>query len=188
MIGQILEKLQSASGRIESVIKRVMDFSKPSAPKFVLTDLNEPIREAVSLSSVTLRKRGIQLDSILTQNLPSCTADGQLIEEVVLNLINNAAEAMKNVTGDKKVEITSFIKNDDVVITVSDSGPGVSTQFKDAIFDPFYTTKEDSTGIGLCIVRRIIADHGGSIGVSESQWGGARFTILIPLDSRTISK
>ncbi|MBW1789577.1 MAG: GHKL domain-containing protein, partial [Deltaproteobacteria bacterium] len=188
MVGEILEKLQSASGRIESVIKRVMDFSKPSAPNLVWKDLNEPIEEAVSLSSVTLRKRGIQLESALAQDLPPCLVDRQLIEEAVLNLIINAAEAMKNASGDKKINITSSLENDSVIVMVSDSGPGVPMQFKEAIFDPFYTTKEDSTGIGLSIARRIITDHGGSLECTESQWGGAQFTVILPLNSGADSK
>jgi PAS domain S-box-containing protein len=180
-VKQILRQIQSASSKIESVIKRVMDFSKPSEPKLILTDINPPIEEAINLSSATLRKSGIQIEKALAKDLPLCHADPLLIEEVILNLITNATEAMKNVNGDKKIDVTSSVKNDRIIVTVSDSGPGVTPDLKDKIFDPFYSTKNGSTGIGLSINHRIITDHGGSLRVSTSKWGGAEFVIEIPV-------
>jgi len=176
-VRQILAQLQSASNKIESVIRRVMDFSKPSAPKLVLTGVNQPIEDAIGLASVSLRKRGVKIDQNLAENLPMVHVDPQLIEQVILNLITNAAEAMKNVDGAKQVKITSSAENHLVLVKMSDSGPGVPLNLREKIFDPFYTTKTESTGIGLSLCHRIITDHGGSLSVSESRWGGAEFTI-----------
>jgi len=178
---QIIRQIQSASGKIEAVIRRVMDFSKPSEPEFVSTDLNKPIDEAVNLSAVTLRKRKILLEKILAPDMPAVRADPRLLEQVILNLITNAAEAMKNMRGDKRMEITSSVEGRHVIVKISDSGPGVALHLRDKIFDPFYTTKNGSTGIGLSLSHRIIADHGGSLEVSSSSWGGAEFKIRIPL-------
>jgi PAS domain S-box-containing protein len=177
----ILKKIQSASIKIESVIRRVMDFSKPSEPKFVLTDINIPIKEAVNLSEVTLRKKGIEIKKALASDLPLCQADPNLIEQVILNLVNNATEAMKGMGGIKKIEITSSIKNDCILMTISDSGPGVPLFMKDQLFDPFYSTKSNGTGIGLSISSRIVGDHGGSMDISESRWGGAELRIELPI-------
>ena len=177
----IFTQLQSASTKIESVIRRVMDFSKPSEPKLVLTDINQPIEDAIGLCSVTLRKSGIKIEKKLSENLQPLHADPNLIEEVILNLITNAAEAMKNMDGEKKIEIASFIENNRIILKVSDSGPGVPSALKEKIFDPFYTTKSESTGIGLSLSHRIITDHGGSLGISKSKWGGAEFVIEIPI-------
>ena len=177
----ILEQLQSASGKIESVIRRVMDFSKPGEPKFVPTNINQPIEEAIQLSSVTLRKSEIKLEKELSKDLPQCNADPHLIEEVILNLITNAAEAMKGIEFDKKIEITSSMGNKRILVKVSDSGPGVPSNLKGKIFDPFYTTKDGSTGIGLSLSHRVITDHGGSLSVGQSKWGGAEFIIEIPI-------
>lgn len=177
----ILEKIQSASIKIEFVIKRVMDFSKPSEPKFVLTDINKPIKEALHLSEVTLRKQEIEVEEALALNLPMCQADPNLIEQVMLNLINNATEAMQEMKKGKKIEITSSIGTDCILITVSDSGPGVPLSMKDQLFDPFYSTKNNGTGIGLSISNRIITDHGGSMDIAESRWGGAEFRIELPI-------
>jgi len=180
-VNQIFSQLKSASGKIESVIRRVMDFSKPSEPKFVLTNINKPVEEAVSLSSVTLRKRGIKLDKALAEDMQPCRADPHLIEQVILNLVTNAAEAMKNVQGAKIIEVSSSIESNRVVVRVSDSGLGVPLHLREKIFDPFYTTKNGSTGIGLSLSHRIITDHGGSLNVYPSKWGGAEFKIEIPL-------
>ena len=180
-VKMILEQLQSASGKIESVIRRVMDFSKPGEPKLVPANINQPIEEAIQLSSVTLRKSEISLEKDLSEDLPQCNADPHLIEEVILNLITNAAEAMKGMEGGERIEITSSMGNKHILVKVSDSGPGVPSNLKEKIFDPFYTTKDGSTGIGLSLSHRVISDHGGSLSVGPSKWGGAEFIIKIPI-------
>jgi PAS domain S-box-containing protein len=179
----ILNQLQSASGKIESVIRRVMDFSKPSAPRLDLTDINQPIEEAIKLTAVTLRKSGIKIDTALAQDLPTSLMDPDMIEEVIVNLITNAVDAMKNQETGKRVRITSSVQNKQILVTVYDSGPGVPLGLRDKIFDAFYTTKPDSTGIGLSLCSRIIADHGGSISVHTSQWGGGEFVMRLPVNS-----
>ena len=185
IIRQILTQIQVASNKIESVIKRVMDFSKPGAPKMVLTNINESLEEAIMLSSVTLRKNGIKFDKSLAPDLPQCYADPQLIEQVVLNLITNAARAMeKSPNGGKRVEIKSFAQNNILCVQVADNGPGVPNELRDKIFDPFFTTKEDGSGIGLNIAHRIVADHNGSISLGASRWGGAEFKIELPIERR----
>jgi PAS domain S-box-containing protein len=187
-VKKILGHLQSASSKIESVIKRVMNFSKSSEPKFVLTDINQPIEEAISLSSATLRKSGIKIEKAMAKDLPLCYIDSNLITEVVLNLIINAAEAMKNMDGAKIIEITGSIDDNQIILSVADSGPGVPSNLKNNLFDPFFTTKHGSTGIGLSICHRIIADHGGSLSIFKSKWGGAEFIFKIPLEKRSVQK
>ena len=177
---KILEQLRSASEKIESVIRRVMDFSRPSQPKIALTDINKSVEEAVNLSSVTLRKKGIQLEKSLGVDMPPCLADHHLIEQVILNLITNAAQAMENAKQPKIIQIKTHSEDNHVVVKVSDSGPGVPSDLKDKIFEPFFTTKSDSSGIGLSISHRIISDHGGTLDASTSKWGGAEFILRLP--------
>jgi signal transduction histidine kinase len=180
-VKQIIGHIQSASHKIESVIRRVMDFAKPGEPKLALIDLNRPVTEAINLSAVTMRKSGIALEKALSGSLPPCKADPTLIEEMVLNLLNNAAGAMKTMAEGKKILVTSSVEGDGIILTVSDSGPGIAPEIKDKIFDPYFTTKSDGTGIGLSISHRIISDHGGSLTVSDSDLGGAEFRIEIPI-------
>ena len=188
IIRQIITQIQVASNKIESVIKRVMDFSKPGAPKMVRTNINESLEEAIKLSSVTMRKNDVKIEKSLAPELPKCYADPQLIEQVVLNLITNAAKAMENSNGNKCVEIKSSAKNNTLCIQVADSGPGVPEEFREKIFDPFFTTKDDGSGIGLNIAQRIVADHNGSITLVSSRWGGAEFKIELPIERRISSR
>lgn len=185
IIRQIISQIQVASNKIESVIKRVMDFSKPGAPRMVRTDINESLEEAIELSAVTMRKNGIKIEKSLASDLPACYADPQLIEQVVLNLITNAARAMEKSNGNSKiVSIKSSARHNTLSIQVADSGSGVPVELSEKIFDPFFTTKEDGSGIGLNIAQRIVADHNGSITLGSSQWGGAEFTIELPIERR----
>ena len=184
VIRQILTQIQVASNKIESVIKRVMDFSKPGAPKMVRININESLEEAINLSSVTLRKNNIKFEKSLAPDLPHCYADPHLIEQVVLNLITNAARAMDKSNGDKLIEIKSSARNNTLSVRVADSGPGVPVELRDKIFDPFFTTKDDGSGIGLNIAQRIVADHNGTITLDNSRWGGAEFKIDLPIERR----
>jgi signal transduction histidine kinase len=189
IIRQIISQIQVASNKIESVIKRVMDFSKPGAPKMVPTDINKSLEEAIELSSVTMRKNNVKIEKSLAPDLPKCYADPHLIEQVILNLITNAARAMeKSKNGNKRVEIKSFARNNTLSIQVADSGPGVPEELRDKIFDPFFTTKEDGSGIGLNIAQRIVADHNGNIKLDTSRWGGAEFKIELPIERRISSR
>ena len=184
MAQEIVSQLQIASGKIEAVIKRVLDFSKPIVPKMSPVNINHSIEEAVKLASSTLRKGGINLERSLADNMPHCYADPILVEQVMLNLLNNAARAMKMRTGTKMIEIISSVQNGHVVVQVSDSGPGVPEEIRDRIFDPFFTTNADGSGIGLNLVQRIITDHRGAIDVTTGKWGGAEFKFQLPIEKR----
>ena len=187
-VEQILRHLQSASIKIESVIRRVMDFAKPTEPKLTLTDINEPITDAINLTAVTMRKSGVNIETFLSNDLTRSYADKNLIEEIVLNLLNNAAEAMKTMEAGKKIVVASFAEDDQIIIRVSDSGPGVPPEIRDNILDPYFTTKHEGTGIGLSLCHRIVTDHGGSLTVSDSEFGGAEFRIKIPINVKKFSR
>jgi signal transduction histidine kinase len=184
----IIEKIELASHKIESIIKRVMDFSKPGQPQFVMTDLNHYIDEVTKLTAVTLRKNEIRLVKKLDPTIPRCFAEPHLIEQVILNLVTNAAEAMRGVPGDKVIELSTAKSGDSIVITVTDTGPGIPIPHQSKIFDPFYTTKTNSSGIGLSICHRIILDHGGTLKFKTSKNRGAQFTIELPQNNQNKKK
>jgi nitrogen-specific signal transduction histidine kinase len=177
----IIDKLELASNKIESIIKRVMDFSKPGKPRFIMTDINKNIDEVTKLTSVSLRKNGIRFIKDLDETLPECWNEPHLIEQVVLNLITNAAEAMKEYEGEKIIAVKTYKKPDCIAISIEDSGPGIPMSRQSKIFDPFYTTKTNSSGIGLSICHRIITDHGGSLKFNSGTQAGTRFIIELPL-------
>jgi len=184
MVSKILNQIQSASRKIELIIKRVIDFSRPSNPKLVLADINKPIREALELSSVAMRKSKVSLETELAENLSPCYLDATLIEEVMLNLITNAKEAMKHNEGEKRIAVSTNRLNSHIVVKVSDSGPGIPSEMRTQVLEPFYTTKNSGTGIGLSLCHRIIVDHGGELRISSSKWNGAEFIVKIPVGEK----
>jgi PAS domain S-box-containing protein len=179
-IERIVRQIKSASTKIENVIRRVYDFTKPSEPQFISADINQPVREAFELASVSLRKKNIRVDIDLAADLPPCRFDPQLMEQVLLNLITNAAEAIGQHPSEGHIGIATRLHAGLIRITVHDSGSGVPSELRERIFEPFYTTKHGSTGIGLSITQRIIDDHGAAFSIDCGPWGGAAFNIDLP--------
>ncbi|MCP4714277.1 MAG: GHKL domain-containing protein, partial [Deltaproteobacteria bacterium] len=177
----ILQEMMNASTKIEAVIKRVMDFSRPGMPKFSVVEINSVIQDAVNLSTATLRKNDIMLTTDLCPDLPHCQADYHMIEQVLMNLIANAIQAFSGTGSQKLIKITSAPAESSVIIRISDTGPGIPPGEREKVFDPFYTTKSDGSGIGLSLCQRIITDHGGSLSITSSTWDGAEFILELPL-------
>jgi signal transduction histidine kinase len=176
----ILEQMKSAAAKMKLVVQRVMDYSKPFPPRKEAVDLNKVIEESVRLSLSTLRKREIAVLKDLAPDLAPCRVDAQMIEQVLVNLITNACQAMEGAEGAKLLEIVSAVQDGRIVLCVSDSGPGVPPSLRERVFDPFFTTRKDGSGIGLSFSHRIVADHGGALRVGTSRWGGAEFRIELP--------
>ncbi|MBU4119421.1 MAG: PAS domain S-box protein [Proteobacteria bacterium] len=177
-VGEIITQAQGASRKIESVIRRVMDFAKPGHPQKVMVDVNQPVENALALCAASLRRDGVGLEKDLACDLPRCLLDPALLEQVILNLMTNAAESLRLAKA-KKISVRTGLEKEAVVIRVGDSGPGIPKGLRDKVFDPFYTTKNDGTGIGLSLCQRIIGDHHGTLVVEESVWRGAEFVITL---------
>lgn len=188
MIKQITGQLQIASNKIESVIKRVLDFSRSSMPKMKRINLNRSIEETLQLSSVTMRKSGIRISTRLEDSLPDCFADAHLMEQVFLNILNNSAKALENADMQKQIEVSTSSDSNRIMVKFSDNGPGIALELRQKIFDPFFTTYQDGSGIGLSIVQRILSDHKALVDVGTSKWGGAEFCIEMPIEKRNKSR
>ncbi len=183
LAGTIVARLQSASGKIASVVRRVMDFTKPQSPKFAAVDVNPAIEEAFALSKTFLAKQKVNVGISLTAELPCVMADLSMLEQVVLNLVTNAAQAMETTPGNREIRISSSRDGAFVVVAVADSGPGVPAEIREKIFDPYFTTRSDGSGIGLAICQRIVADHCGTLTVRTASLGGAEFRVALPVHS-----
>jgi signal transduction histidine kinase len=149
-------------------------------------DLNGCLREAVDMARISLQKAGVQVSVALQEDLPACRGDTSLLAQALLNLLTNAAPALEGQEGKKVIEIRSSrssasSRNGFVTVSVADSGPGVPEGLREKVFDPFFTTKSSGTGIGLAITQKIVSDHGGFIRVGTSRFGGALFTIGLPV-------
>ncbi len=179
-IGTILKMAVSASVKIDGVVRRVMDLANPAPPKMVPLSLNACVRDTLQLAAVTLRKAGVRVTTAPGTGLPKVWGDSCLLEQVFLNLLTNGAQAMEGQERAKRIEVASAVRDGRVVVSVADSGPGVPEDIRERIFDPFFTTKKGGTGIGLAFSRRVVADHGGSLDVGTSRFGGALFTLELP--------
>jgi PAS domain S-box-containing protein len=175
-----VEKLHGASGKIEGVIRRALDFSRPLAVPMAPLSINEAIRESLTIAESLLARSGIEVVTSLREDLPPCRGDKRLLEQVLLNLLTNAAQAMEGRDGKRRIRVTSAMENGEIAVAVADTGPGIPEEFREKVFEPFFTTRGSGTGIGLSISRKIVSEHGGTLRAGASEQGGALFTILLP--------
>jgi PAS domain S-box-containing protein len=179
----IVEQAQAASNKIGSVVRSVMEFARPVPPSLVEIDVNAVVEKAVGFTGATVRKSGAVISYALSPEVPRRRGDPRLLEQVMVNLITNAVQAMEKEKIDRprRIEVSSSAMNGSIVLKVSDSGPGVPAAERDKIFDPFYTTRREGHGIGLSFSHRVVSEHGGSMSVGTSPLGGAEFRIDLPL-------
>ncbi len=180
----LFEMAVAASAKIEAIVRRVLDLANPAPPKMVPLSVNVCAQETLHLSGVTLRKEGVRVTTALRTTLPDVRGDACLLEQVLLNLLTNAAQAMEGQEREKHIEIATDARDGHVIVSVADSGPGVPDELREKIFDPFFTTKKGGTGIGLAFSRRVVSDHGGVLDVGRSRFGGALFTLGLPAGGR----
>jgi two-component system, NtrC family, sensor kinase len=168
--------------RCREIVKRLLDFARQTKPLKQTTNINTIIDNIIFLVRNQASFRNISIVKNLTDNLPMIMADTDQIQQVFINIILNAAEAMPK---GGTLDITSNLlsKSDQIEIKFTDSGIGISEEVKEKIFDPFFTTKDQGTGLGLSISYGIIEQHGGTINVESKKGIGSTFTILLPVNS-----
>jgi len=145
-------------------------------------DINETILETISLTRSEMRRHGVLLKTELANGLPRIWGDRVQLQQVILNLIMNAIEAMSDASmgsRDLLISTAEDISNG-VLVAVRDSGPGLSPESLKRLFDPFYTTKPGGMGMGLSICRSIIEAHGGRLWVAANVPHGASFHFSLP--------
>jgi len=169
---------------LASLVNEFSQFVRFPAAKLASASANTIVREAIEVFSGRLD--GITLKANLTENLPMVRADAGLVRSVVVNLIDNAAEALeKSSFREITVSTRSLADAEAVEISVADTGHGISPEDKDKLFLPHFSTKDRGTGLGLAIAARIIAEHGGSFHVEDNFPIGSRFVIELPIAELT---
>jgi len=165
---------------LSSLVNEFSQFVRFPTAKLLPTDANVAVGEALQLFSGRLD--GIRLKLNLEPNLPAVRADGQLLRSVIVNLIDNAAEALEGEPF-REIGVTTQLRpeSDTIEISVSDTGKGISPEDKDKLFLPHFSTKDRGTGLGLAIAARIISEHGGSLRMEDHQPRGSRFLIELPV-------
>lgn len=186
-VRQALSHIVKDGHRAGEIIKRVRALVKRTPPQRERLNINDVVREVIALLRSELQKRGIVLQTRLATDLPQISGDRIQLQQVILNLIVNAAEAMSG-EGEGPRELLIDTEGDDtegdlsseVLVAVRDSGPGLKEEGLDRLFDPFYTTKPNGIGMGLAISRSIIASHGGLLWASRNLPHGATFQFTLP--------
>jgi len=167
--------------RASRVVATIRGMFKEHEHAKVLLDVNEVIEEVVELLHGELNSRRVLVHTDLTRNLPQIAADRVQLQQVVLNLVMNAGDAMSALPDGARVLTISSKPHgpDEVLIVFEDSGPGIDPKNIDRIFDAFFTTKSQGMGMGLSICRSIIEAHNGRLWVSSSIGHGSVFNILL---------
>jgi PAS domain S-box-containing protein len=168
--------------RASDVITRLRTLYSKKDPQLEWIDLNEAAREVMSLSLSELHRNRVILRQELTQNLPPVMADRIQLQQVILNLLRNASDAMSTVEDRPRELVVTTEQNagDNVILSVNDAGVGFTAQCADSLFEAFYTTKTDGIGIGLSISQSIIAAHHGRLWAKPNDGPGATFSFAIP--------
>lgn len=178
---QDIEKIVNGSLHAREVVKKLLIFTRQMPTWKTRVNLNQIVEEELYFLESRCVKQGIKLIRLLSPNLPEITADPALLNQVLVNLVVNAAQAMPE---GGRLTIQTEVCEDQVLLIVEDTGIGMSDKVLKQIFLPFFTTKEVSqgTGLGLPVVHGIVTSHGGSIKLKSKVGQGTRFEILLPID------
>jgi C4-dicarboxylate-specific signal transduction histidine kinase len=167
--------------RAAEIISRIRVPFKKGTPQREWVDVNELIREMIVLLRSETTRSAISVRTELAADLPHVIGDRVQLQQVMMNLIMNSIDAMKDVDGARELSITSQrADNEQLLVSVSDTGVGLPPQQADQIFKAFFTTKVQGTGMGLSISRSILESHGGRLWAADNASRGASFHLTLP--------
>jgi signal transduction histidine kinase len=181
-VRQALDAIIKDGNRASDVISGIRTLTRKVPPRYDRLDINEPIIEVIEMIRTELLRNGISLRTHLAADLPPIRGDRIQLQQIVLNLIMNAVEAMSEVSSESRDLLISNEENtsNGVLVTVRDSGPGLNPKSFERLFEPFYTTKPNGMGMGLSICRSIIEAHGGKLWAAANVPKGATFHFSLP--------
>ncbi|MBV8936158.1 MAG: PAS domain S-box protein [Alphaproteobacteria bacterium] len=184
-LGEMMEKAIGQAQRAGEVIRRLRGFIGKGGSERRIQNLNQLVEEALALALVGARQRGVRTSLKLNDALPPVFVDHVQIQQVLLNLVRNAVEAMEQVERRELTVATRAIPEKGMVeISVADSGPGVAPELANRLFQPFVTTKATGMGLGLSICREIVEGHHGKLSSAAGPAGGAVFCVTLPIAGR----
>ncbi len=183
VITRDLQKVHDLAQRAAAVVRNLLIFARQTTREKRPFDVGATVRKAMALFSFEFRRAGIEVQCEVQPILPQVVGCEQELVQVLLNLVNNARQAIVSTgRGRGAVRVSAYSRGDDLFIAVEDDGPGIAQENLGRIFEPFFTTKPagEGTGLGLSVSYGIIADHGGEIRAESQPGRGARFTIRLP--------
>ena len=182
---EYLVSMEDGLRRVQKIVRQLLDFSQQHNPELALGDINQVINRVLLLTEHLFVPHQIRLETALESEMPEIMIDRHMMEQVLMNLILNAIQAMR--TGGV-LSIRTRVEGASCLVHIRDSGCGISASVLPRIFDPFFTTKNEGegTGLGLSVSLGIVERHGGKILVESEVGKGTTFTVSIPLVDRTI--
>lgn len=175
-----LDKTSAQAQRAGNIIRRIREFVKRSEPNMRPTPVSRVVDEAIAFADIEARKRAVKILTDIEPDLPQLQCDPVLIEQLLLNLLKNAAEAMEKAT-QREVTLSIHRHGEVAEFTVADHGTGIPDEMKANLFEPFFSTKAEGMGMGLNICRSIVEFHHGRLTVEDNPGGGTIFRFTLPL-------
>ena len=177
-----IEVVCSEIWRAVLIMRQLLTFVRYHKPEKISISINEPLEATLALRQYELSASNIQVVKDLQPDLPNSLADPNQLQQVFLNVILNAEQAMTSAHGKGTLTVRSRQVGDKIVVTIADDGPGIPQEHLSRVFDPFFTTKPEGkgTGLGLSVSYGIIREHGGNIHVASEVGKGAVFTVALP--------
>jgi two-component system cell cycle sensor histidine kinase/response regulator CckA len=185
-----LEVILSESERAARIVRNLLTFARKRQTTRAMVDVNQVVRETLALRAYEQRVTNISIIDALAAGLPQVFADGHQVQQVLLNLVINAEQAMLTANGRGILVVRTWhdAERESVILEVNDDGPGIPDDLQPKIFDPFFTTKEvgKGTGLGLTVAYAIVQEHGGSIRLESRPNIGASFYVELPVTGAKI--
>jgi len=184
IIGRIEQFQAVAKGeinRLDCIVTQFLQAIRPTAPQLRPGELNDVVQKTLKLLEPELDNRGLTVKTRLARQLPATPIDANQIQQVLVNLIRNAMQAM---TRGGTLTLQTWEGSDSVWVSVADNGGGIPQEQLKRLFEPFYTTKERGSGLGLMIVQRIVRAHGGRVELESQVGRGTTFRVGLPLHER----
>jgi two-component system, NtrC family, sensor histidine kinase HydH len=190
LVAELAGYISSEVNRLNALVVRFLDFARPSKVELRPESISEIVDHALESATASFPNAKVKVERDYAPDLPEIPVDRQMCEQVFINLITNAFQAMEGNTGGSDgtpegtlcLSIEREVSNGKpgVCVTVEDSGPGVPPELREQIFNPFFTSKKEGVGLGLSIVAKIVDDHRGTISLETGTAKGARFRVFFP--------
>ena len=182
-LAEIMEHASHEAARAGTIIQRVREFVRKRAPSRSPTEVNPMVEDTLALMRGEAAKHGVRLEFEPADGLPLVDADRIMVEQVIMNLVKNGIEAMKDTPGgDRELRVLTRLNDASFVrISVSDRGKGIPADFADKLFQPLFTTKREGMGLGLSICRSIVEFHGGTLWAAANPDAGSTFHFTLPV-------
>jgi len=187
LVAELAGYISSEVNRLNALVVRFLDFARPSKLELLPERISEIVDRALDAATSAVPNSGVKIERQYAANVPEIPMDAQLCEQVFVNLITNAMQAMQGQDASFEKTLRLVIVPEEsngepgVGVIVEDTGPGVPPESREQIFNPFFTSKKEGVGLGLSIVAKIVDDHRGTIRLEENTPRGARFHVFFPV-------